>query len=110
ICVGYSLSASMLEWISERVRYPIKLGIAIDPTKLFASALWNDKLGAYTQRAPNFDKVISFYHKDSWGWTPGGALYVGNNVEAVEINVPHLVAQALPSVWAKIENSIGELG
>lgn len=102
ICVGYSLSASMLQWIGERVRHEIALGVAIDPSKQFYLAKWNGS--AYEQRAPNIKHVLCF-------WNPGallfgGAVYQGNNVTVRKISLPHLAAQGSPYVWQQTEAAV----
>ena len=103
-CVGYSLSAGQLTYISSNAHRRPELGIAIDPSRMGGYVTFDRHLQEYVQAAPRFKRLICFYNQGAWPF--GGALYVGGNVEVRPLNTFHLAAQADAGVWATTERAI----
>lgn len=100
--IGYSLGANDLGWIARFLKRHVNLGVAYDPSRKSPYAQYVN--GEYVQRAPNFDKVISFYNPSTWFY--GGSRYAGSNVEVVKINSTHL---NVPNVPGLHERTISEV-
>lgn len=92
--IGFSLGANQLGFISQNVIRKIELGVAYDPSR--QSPLTRIAGGSYVETAPKFNRLICFYNPGTWFY--GGAVYVGSNVQTVQISSTHFGVPNMPEL------------
>ncbi len=100
--IGYSLGGNRLQDIGEQVKRPIQLGVAYDPSRLYARVRDGHQIAP-----PTYKRFLCYQNVGAWMF--GGSYYVGKQVEVTHVNTFHLAVQFDERLHAMTIAAIKEL-
>ena len=95
VLLGYSLGANSCAWVAKELgnapERKIALVVGFDPTT-HGAPLSDYPFGSHVE------KVVCFRNVGSWpsSWLAGGAVYVGPQVQVIDVTTDHLWVQCSP--------------
>jgi hypothetical protein len=103
--IGYSLGANQIPYIMQQTIRRVQLAVGYDASRM--SPLTTIRDGIPSQQITNVDRAICYYNPSTWFF--GGARWIGQNVETVQVSATHLGIQYQSELHEHTINAVREV-